>query len=462
MTDRIPTGAAQLDTVLGGGLPRHAICLVVGPPGSGKTIFAQQTVYANAHPERPAVYLSTVSEPLEKMLRFGQELSFFDTDAVGTRVIYEDLGGALNDHGLDGIVDRVRALLRERRPGLVVIDSFKAIRPYAAGDAEFRRFLHRLTGLLSAFPVTSLWVGEYEPEEITTAPEFAVADAIISFTSRRTAERSTRLLQVLKLRGGDFLSGGHGYRLSADGIAAYPRFADVDGSVPYTLPTGRRSSGIPALDDMLADGYWPGASTLIAGPTGAGKTLMGLHFIFNGAAHGEPGLIATLQENPTQLERIVQGFGWSLRDDNVTLMHRMPVDVYVDQWVHDLLDTAESTGARRVLIDSLGDLRAASTDDLSFREYVYSLLHRFSRRGVSLMMTFEVPELSGLTTLTEYGASHLADNVVVLQYAGFDEDVVSRTVTVLKTRASAHDQHVRRFEITPNGIVLHDPPGRSA
>src|SRR5690606_4205118 len=112
MTDRIPTGAAQLDTVLGGGLPRHAICLVVGPPGSGKTIFAQQTVYANAHPERPAVYLSTVSEPLEKMRRFGQELSFFDTDAVGTRVIYEDLGGALNDHGLDGIVDRVRALLR--------------------------------------------------------------------------------------------------------------------------------------------------------------------------------------------------------------------------------------------------------------------------------------------------------------------------------------------------------------
>ena len=55
---------------------------------------------------------------------------------------------------------------------------------------------------------------------------------------------------------------------------------------------------------MLADGYWQGASTLVAGPSGSGKTLMGLHFIFNGAAAGQPGIIATLQENATQLDRI--------------------------------------------------------------------------------------------------------------------------------------------------------------
>jgi circadian clock protein KaiC len=57
------------------------------------------------------------------------------------------------------------------------------------------------------------------------------------------------------------------------------------------------SSGIPALDGLFADGYWPGASTLIAGPSGSGKTLMGLHFIFSGARHGQPGVIASLQES---------------------------------------------------------------------------------------------------------------------------------------------------------------------
>lgn len=72
------------------------------------------------------------------------------------------------------------------------------------------------------------------------------------------------------------------------------------------------------------------------------------------------------------------------------------------------------------------------------------------------MMTHEALDLYGITRLSEYGASHLADNVVLLQYAGFDEANISRTLTVLKTRASTHDPRVREFKITPKGIVLTD------
>ena len=80
---RLASGNQQLDAILGGGFPAHAINLVVGPPGSGKTILAQQYVFHNATPERPAVYLTTVSEPLEKVLRYGQTMAFFDPAAVG-------------------------------------------------------------------------------------------------------------------------------------------------------------------------------------------------------------------------------------------------------------------------------------------------------------------------------------------------------------------------------------------
>jgi circadian clock protein KaiC len=130
---------------------------------------------------------------------------------------------------------------------------------------------------------------------------------------------------------------------------------------------------------MLIDGYWTGASTLVAGPSGAGKTLMGLHFVFAGARLGEPSLIATVQESPVQLEYICQGFGWSLRHDNVEVMYRTPVDVYIDEWVHDVLGIVERSGTKRLMIDSLGDLMAAAGDGIRFREYVYSLLQRLSR-----------------------------------------------------------------------------------
>ncbi|WP_214364438.1 ATPase domain-containing protein [Pseudonocardia sp. H11422] len=453
MTERISSGTDHLDAVLGGGLPRAGISLIIGLPGSGKTILAQQYAFINGRPDRPALYLSTVSEPLEKILRYGQTLTIFDPAAVGSSVYYDDLGSTLHEGGLSGVLDRVRVLIRERRPSVVVIDSFKALHAYAADSADFRRFLHNLAGMYSAYPVTALWVGEYGPDEAAVAPEFAVADAIVALGSVGTAERTSRLLQVLKLRGGDFLPGKHAYRLSAGGVTVFPRLADPRNPAGYDLRPTRVQSGIRALDEMLENGFWPGSSTLLAGPTGVGKTVMGLHFVLHGAHRGERGVIATMQENPVQLERTAQQFTWSLDDDEVTVMYRSPVDLHLDEWVYELFGAIEATGATRVLIDSLGDLQAASPDIPRFREYLYSLVQRCSRGGVTLLMTYEVPELLGLTRLSEGGVSHMADNVVLLQYRTH-EQAVSRTLTVLKSRAARHDPRILEFEISSNGIAL--------
>ena len=121
MTDRLLSGNAQLDRVLGGGLPANAISLIMGLPGSGKTIVAQQYVFRNGTPERPAVYFSTVSEPLEKILRFGQTLSFFDPKAIGTSIFYENLGDILSREGPLGVGRGLRRGRRVRPPlsGLV-------------------------------------------------------------------------------------------------------------------------------------------------------------------------------------------------------------------------------------------------------------------------------------------------------------------------------------------------------
>jgi circadian clock protein KaiC len=452
MSEHLSSGHPRLDGLLGGGLPANAINVLIGLPGAGKTILAQQYVFANATRERPALYLSTVSEPLEKIIRYGQSLDFFSAQAVGHAVFYEDLGAILNERGLDAVAERIDELISERKPGLIVIDSFKALSAYADAS-DFRRFLHELAGRLSAFPTNSFWVGEYAEGAIAHAPEFAVADTIISLSTARTGDRETRTLRVLKLRGAAASSGAHAYRITSNGIDVFPRLADPVGRDDYVLSDVRISSGIAALDELLGEGYWPGASILCAGPSGAGKTLMGLHFIFNGARDGDTGVIASLQENPVQLERIVRGFGWTLQEPAIELMYRSPVDVYIDEWVYELLETVERVGARRVVIDSLSDLQMAAPDPTGFREYMYSLTQRLSRQGVSLFMTSELADLFRVGRLSEFGVSHLSDNVVLLQYTR-DNAVVRRAVTVLKTRASHHQPEIREFTITPAGIVL--------
>jgi circadian clock protein KaiC len=137
-------------------------------------------------------------------------------------------------------------------------------------------------------------------------------------------------------------------------------------------------------------------------------------------------------------------------------MYRSPNDVYIDEWVYELLELIETTSATRVLIDSLSDLQYAAPDPVRFREFIYSLIQRLSRAGISPIMTSEIPDLFHVDRLAEYGISHLSDNVILLQYRRAHSRL-QRTVTILKSRASAHDPEIREFEITPAGIVLREP-----
>jgi circadian clock protein KaiC len=457
VNNRLSSGNQRLDDIMHGGLLKNGINLIVGVPGSGKTILSQQFTFANATRERPALYLSTLSEPLDKILRYGEGFQFFDHDALRDgRVIYEDIGPVLGEHGLEDVLKTIDGYLKELRPGIVVIDSFRIFHAFATDITDFRRFLYDLTRRLSASSTTSVWNAPYTKAQALEEAEFAVADGIIALDIKLIGEREIRTLQVLKLRGSDYKSGEHAYQISSAGFRVFPRLADTVDESSYELSRQHTATGIGALDELLGErGYWAGATTLIAGPSGIGKTLMGLHFIYQGARDGEPGVLATFQENRSQLARVVESFGWSVDAPDVHILHRSVVAMDIDEWVYELLDLAAQAGAKRIVVDSLADVMSAASDPVRFREWMFSLAQRCTRAGIGLMLIMEVPELFSVQRVSDESISHLSDNIVLLQYVQEGPELV-RALTVLKTRAMRHRPVVHRYDITAKGFVLGD------
>jgi KaiC/GvpD/RAD55 family RecA-like ATPase len=108
-----------------------------------------------------------------------------------------------------------------------------------------------------------------------------------------------------------------------------------------------------------------------------------------------------------------------------------------------------------VVIDSLMDLQMAAVDDTRFREFMYSLSQRFSRQGISLLTTYETSDPFSTGRLPEFAVSHLADNAIALTHYR-DHAAMSRSLAIIKTRASNHDPAIRQFSIGPDGISLAD------
>src|SRR4029453_3423014 len=122
MATRLSSGNPALDEVLCGGFPSNSLQLVMGEPGSGKTILAEQLAFANGTVERPALYLTTFSEPLDKFLLHGQSYGFFESNRVGESVIYEDLASQVRTEPGRPLGERIAELLARHRARILVLD----------------------------------------------------------------------------------------------------------------------------------------------------------------------------------------------------------------------------------------------------------------------------------------------------------------------------------------------------
>jgi circadian clock protein KaiC len=456
---RISTGNREADLVLGGGFPASSINIVMGEPGTGKTLFAEQLLFANADGARPALYLTTLSEPLSKVITYLQRFHFYDEGKLGTAVVYEDIGAALAAKGPGALLTHVRAAIETLGPKLIVVDSFKVIHELSSSPREIRELISTLCGLLSAYATTTILVGEYRSEDIAHYPEFAVADGIVEFARQKRTTTDERFMRVSKLRGSSYLEGLHAIHITASGLQVYPRLVSPAIPKEYQISDERLGTGVPGLDDMLGGGLRQGTTTLVIGPTGSGKTTVGLQFAVAAGVVNEPTLYVNFQENPTQLANILNTLDRTGHGDGggrpyLYFLYTSAVELQIDRTIVEMFELIDAHGIRRVVIDAVGDLAMAASDQQRIHDYLYALVQRFTVRGITALLMLEDTAqgpLGNSVPLEAFGRlSYICDNLILLEVNRGKR--LRRSISIYKTRASHHDDKVHPFRITETGV----------
>jgi circadian clock protein KaiC len=459
---RLSTGSAALDSILGGGLPERSVTILAGEPGAGKTVLALQLVFHLSRQGKRAHYFTTLSEPSLKLIRYMQQFAFFDADLLDDRVIFVDLGTDLLAKGAEEALEVAKRRVEREEPDVVVIDSFKAVHDLVKenGPAN-RRLVYQLAVSLASWGATTLLVGEYSLEDTLRLPEFAIADGIIRLGSTRQELTAIREIEILKLRGASYVTGRHFFEIGPNGLRFYPRVRapEADEAAPAEV-RARETTGLAELDAMFGGGPLRRSATLVEGGTGTGKTLLGLRFLLAGAELGEPGIHFGLEETPTQLRALAAAFGWDLTQFEarglLRLSYTSPVELWTDRYLNEAREKVAEVRARRVVIDGLSSLTLGVPSDRRFKELVYSAVKHFRAADATVFMTLELEQLLSSGRLGGRAISSLADNVVLLRYVEV-ADRLERAVTVLKARGSAHENTIRHFTIDETGPHVGAP-----
>lgn len=450
---RLSTGNVQLDEILGGGFPANSINILMGEPGSGKTILAERLMFANANDDgRPILFLTTLSEPLDKVVRYLQQFSFFDEMKLAGSIIYDSIGEELAEKGVSMLMPRLKEAIKTQKPKIIVIDSFKAIHDLSTSVPEMRRMLFEVAGLLTAFETTAFFVGEYSADEIANYPEFAVADGMVQLLRNKLGTRDERFLRVLKLRGSGYLEGVHAFRITVDGLEVFPRLVSPDRAPDYDIMKERVPTGIDGLDKMLGGGVFRGRSTFLLGPTGSGKSTLALQFVLEGIRRGEQSMYVSFEENPTQLDSQIRALGLDPEDarrKGLRFLYVSPVELQIDSIVATIFRAIRDGDIRRVAIDAIGDLLAAANDVHRLHSYLYALSQHFAVSGATSFFPYETRSDGAHETRL----SALADNVLLLGVE-IEKGQGRRTMRVVKARGIEHDLDVKQLRITAKGVEV--------
>ena len=461
---RARTGIAGLDDILCGGFVRGGAHIVAGSPGTGKTTLALQFLLAGLAEGESGLYL-TLSESADELRAAAAS---HDWDLGGLSVC-ELVGEAALDPFAEQSVLRpselelgetVRAIMRhvtELRPARIIFDSLSEMRLLAQDPLRYRRQMLALKQFLIAQGCTALLLDDQTVGEGASQLHSMANGVVVLEQVGEEFGTERRRLRVIKVRGSTFRSGWHDYVIVTGGIRVFPRLIAAEHRTAFLgVPV---TTGLPRLDALVGGGLVPGTNLLVAGPAGAGKTLLATRCLLALLDAGMTGRIYLFDEGRSTLLARCRALGFDLQPwldrGTLTLCQVDPAELSPGEFIANVRDAVQRDQVRALVFDSLDGFMQAMPGERFLLLQLHELLSYLNQQGCLTLLVLGLRGAAG--EISAVDVSYLADSVLVLRYFMTGGEV-RRAIHATKTRMLPHEHTVRELFIgRPGGLDLSEP-----
>jgi circadian clock protein KaiC len=461
--EKSPTGIEGFDQITNGGLPKGRITLLIGGPGTGKTLFAMQFLVDGVRQYgEPGVFVAfeeTQKKLVQNTASLGYNLNgLIEQKKLNIDYIYierkeiEETG----EYDLDGLFVRLGYAIDSIGAKRIVLDTLEAIFSGFSQESILRAELRRLFRWLEEKGVTAIVTAERGYETLTKyGLEEYVSDCVIVLDHRITEQISTRRMRIVKYRGSQHGTNEYPYLIGENGFSILP-ITSV--KLDYLSSTDRISSGIPRLDTMLGGkGFYKGTSILISGTAGTGKSSLALTFADAACKRGEKCLYITFEESPDQVMRNMKSIGLDLRKwvtNGLLELHAVRSTYYgLETHLVQIHKMVESFNPSVVIVDPITNLITIA-DPGDVKSMLTRLIDYLKGKHITALFT-NLSHQGSPTEATESEISSLMDTWISVRDMEFGGER-NRGLYILKSRGMSHSNQIREFLLTNKGIDLLD------
>jgi len=461
------TGIAGFDDITGGGLPRARTSLVVGGPGSGKTLLALHFLVEGAQCAEAGIFVA-FEEASERIVANAESFGWGLADLCHKALFFVDAQPDADviragDFDLGGMCAALDVIVQTSKAKRIVFDALDVVLSLLPDAAARRREIYRIHGWLLERDLTgivTLKAGGEDAVGVSEKPfsfmQFMVDCAVIL---NHTVVRgiSQRSLRVQKYRGSSFdenelpfLIGKHGLELSIVRSTALP---------PTSATMERVSSGIARLDTMLNGGYFRGASVLITGFSGTAKTTLSGAFAEAACKRGERTLFVSFDSDAHEVSRNLSSVGIHLdrhtKSGVLRIISARTITGSAEAYLVHIKALTLEHEARCLVVDPVSTW-AKSINDPNAQGVTERLIDWAKTLGITLLCTRLYDEMSGeLGGSSQLQVSTLADTWIHLSYH-VQAGERNRGLSIIKSRGTAHSNQVRELVLSDSGVALAD------